>query len=266
MIDDESKTITYGLYPQNHVSDETTIASLNALTTTESNGWYLLDGEYYAKTDIYHYYGVSDGYFDDGTKIINASSAWFKCEPIRWKILSSSDYEYSLVAAVPLYWYRYTRHVYQGARNGVYASNYANSEIRAWLNEDFFSSAFALDSSCIQTTEVDNSISTFEDGVDACYACDNTRDNVYLLSYQDYYNLSYFVDNSARQCKVTDWVKANGAYYSTYAAYLNNADYWTRTPSRDSNVRYVSFTGVLGSHVGVGASKGIRPGITLKIQ
>ncbi len=127
-IDVDARTITYGLYPQNHVSDETTIASLNALTTTESNGWYLLDGEYYAKTAIDHFYYDSDGYFDDGTKIINGSSAWFKCEPIRWKVLSSSDFGYSLVSTVVLDAHRYNDS-YSGTRNGIYASNYANSEI-----------------------------------------------------------------------------------------------------------------------------------------
>ena len=45
----DNKTAEYGLYPQTRVSDAALIAELNGLTTVSSNGWYLFNGEYYAK-------------------------------------------------------------------------------------------------------------------------------------------------------------------------------------------------------------------------
>ena len=45
VFDDENGTVTYGLYPQTHVNDGDTIAALNALTTADSNGWYLYNDE-----------------------------------------------------------------------------------------------------------------------------------------------------------------------------------------------------------------------------
>lgn len=49
MFSTKNKTVTYGLYPQKNVNDSSLIAALNALTTKESNGWYLYNNEYYSK-------------------------------------------------------------------------------------------------------------------------------------------------------------------------------------------------------------------------
>lgn len=49
MFSTKNKTVTYGLYPQKNVNDSSLVSALNALTTPESNGWYLYNDEYYAK-------------------------------------------------------------------------------------------------------------------------------------------------------------------------------------------------------------------------
>lgn len=92
VINETNNTLTYGLYPQSHVSDTATIEALDNLTTTESNGWYLYDDEYYVKKTAHPYY--SSYTFDDGTTIVTGATYWFKCEPIEWKILSNSDNTY----------------------------------------------------------------------------------------------------------------------------------------------------------------------------
>ena len=234
VFDAENKTVTYGLYPQTHVSDTdmATLAALNALTDDDadsSNGWYLLNGEYYAKASASPCGSIY--VFDDGTTIVEGTTYWFKCEPIKWKILSSTDDgEYSLVSTVLLDAHRYNKY-YSGAdESGYYANNYENSEIREWLNDEFYNSAFCLDKSFIQTTTVDNSASTGKSSSNR-FVCPNTSDNVYLLSYQDYKNASYFADYEATLCKTTDWARANGARYNFDTSYLYNGYYWTRTPN-----------------------------------
>ena len=264
VIDSENKTLTYGLYPQTRVSDEATLASLNALTTAESNDWYLLNGEYYAKKSADTH---ADGFvFDDGMPIVDGTEYWFKCEPITWKILSSSNGEHSLVSTVLLDAHRYNASWYGKESKPYYANNYCNSEIRAWLNDYFYKHAFSLDDSLIQTTTVDNSASTTSSTSNK-YACSNTNDKVFLLSDKDYANTTYFADSAARLCKPTDWARANGAYYSKSSSYLYNGLYWTRSPG-SSEFRYagnVSYNGNVGRYTVDSSYISVRPAITIKV-
>ncbi|MDY3995188.1 MAG: glycoside hydrolase family 9 protein, partial [Candidatus Onthovivens sp.] len=91
-ISKDGKTITYGLYPQTNVNDSTLISSLNSLTISEANGWYLYDGNYYAKVSAKPY--DSRCTFDNRTTIKSGTTYWFKCEPIAWNILSNTNGEY----------------------------------------------------------------------------------------------------------------------------------------------------------------------------
>ena len=251
VIDEENNTLTYGLYPQTYVSDEATILALDALTSPESNGWYLYNDEYYTKKSANPY---SSSYtFNDGTTIKSGTTYWFKCEPIKWKILTSSDGSYSLVSNVLI-----DTHIYDSDYN-----NYKDSEIRSWLNDHFLNSAFSLDSSLIQTTTVDNSASTTNLASNS-YACANTEDKIYLLSYKDYRNSSYFSDNSARQCKPTDYALANYCHQSN-----GNGWYWTRSPASNYNDRpwRVVYHGGLDDYRGIVSytNVGVRPAITINL-
>ncbi len=266
VFDEENKTVTYGLYPQTHVSDADTITVLNALTSAENNGWYLYNDEYYAKktTDpIDSESEYSSGYtFDDDTKIKSGTSYWFKCDPIEWKILTSSDGTYSLVSTVLLDAHRYDDS----------SSNYKYSEIREWLNDDFLKTAFNLDSSLIQTTIVDNSASTTGNSSNP-YACADTEDKVYLLSVEDYVNADYgFLTSedstTTRTCKPTDYALANSCYKNN-----GNGLYWTRSPlsyHRHSNYCYdaviVHDEGNLDAYCVNRIWCGVRPALTISIQ
>ncbi len=254
VIDETNSTLTYGLYPQTHVNDETTLGSLNKLTSEDADpisGWYLLDGTYYAKKTATPW---SDNYkFDDGNYIIKGTDYWFKCEPIAWKILSSSSGVYSLVSSLLLDVQPYANS----------SNKYIDSSIRLWLNKSFYNSAFSLDKSLIQTVTVDNSLSTTGDSVNP-YACENTKDNVYLLSYSEYTNSSWFADNPARMCKATELVRASGAFFSTGSVC---SDYWTRSPDSSSSTRArdVNEKGGIATHDVSSADRAVRPGICIKI-
>ncbi len=259
VFDNTKGTVTYGLYPQTHVSDSATIAELNKLTTAESNGWYLYNDEYYAKKSANP--NSSSYTFDDGTTIKSGTTYWFKCEPIEWKILTSSDGTYSLVSTVLL-----DAHRYDSSSN-----NYKNSEIRSWLNDDFLNSAFNLNSSLIQTTTVDNSASTTNSSSNP-YACENTQDNVYLLSYKDYLNVDYGFSTSTsttatRECKTTDYARANGIWHSTNTSYLYNGHYWTRSPHSDYSdcAWYVNVDGSLYDYRVSNSHSGVRPALTINL-
>ena len=272
-ISKDGKTITYGLYPQTNVNDSTLISSLNSLTTSEANGWYLYDGNYYAKVSAKPY--DSRCTFDNRTTIKSGTTYWFKCEPIAWNILSNTNGEYYIVSSVLLDAHCYYKSTSNRTIDGqtVYANNYKYSDIRTWLNEDFYNSAFALGNEYIQTATVDNSAST-TDYPSNKYACDNTEDKVFLPSYQDYRNSSYGFSTTynfdiTRCCKTTDWARARGADYdSTSLSYLYNGHYWTRSPSSDHygfaltldyNGNNLCRTGVKGTFCSV------RPSLSIQI-
>lgn len=210
VLSSDKKTITYGLYPQTVVIDPNTIIALNSLTTPESNGWYLYENEYYAKLKAkpFESYYV----FNNGIKIMKGGTYWFKCEPIKWIVLSNNNGEYFILSSVLL-----DAHCYDASDS----NNYKDSDIRAWLNNEFYNSAFSLNNTYINATVVDNSAAT-TDRLFNPFACGNTKDKVFLLSYQDY----TFTSGKLRERKTTDYARANGICYNSD----DFGNYWTRSP------------------------------------
>lgn len=274
-LSDDGKTITYGLYPQTNVNDSSLVSALNELTMPESNGWYLYNNNYYAKVIATPY---ESGYeFDNGTTITNRTTYWFKCEPIVWNVLSNNNGEYYIVSSVLL-----DAHCYHNSRSSriidgqtVYANNYMYSDIRTWLNADFYNSAFALCNEHIQTTTVNNSASTTNSSSNN-YSCANTEDKVFLLSYSDYLNSSYGFrastsSTNTRYCRTTDWARARGAWYYTNSSASNqyNASYWTRSPDSSDSSYYgciVCSDGQVSNNRVVLGCIGVRPSLSIRIE
>ncbi len=131
--------------------------------------------------------------------------------------------------------------------------------------------AFNLNSSYVETIEVYNSASTTKFNNNQ-YACENTNDNVYLLSYKDYLNVTYKYSTSiekteTRQFKITDYANANGKYYSETYWYCGY--YWTRSPDTygTNYMGYVYHDGFIKGLIFT-ANEGvaIRPAITIKLK
>lgn len=233
ILSDDGKTIAYGLYPQKNVNDSSLVSALDSLETPESNDWYLYNGDYYAKVSATPHKTAASLYFDNGTPISKGTTYWFKCEPILWNILSNNNGDFFIISSDLL-----DAHCYYNSMSTrtiddkkIYPNNYEYSDIRTWLNNDFYCSAFALGDECIQTTLVDNSSSTLHSGSDT-WVCNNTQDKVFLPSYQDYINSDYGFSpantyDEAKYCKTTDWARARGAFYVTSNG---NGNYWTRSP------------------------------------
>ena len=272
IVSSDGKTIKYGLYPQTNVNDESLVANLNNLTATESNGWYLFDGGYYAKliatprTDNYK--------FDNGTLIVKKTTYWFKCEPIVWKVLSNNDGECYVLSSASLDVGKYFSYPANRTIDGqtITSSNYRYSDVRKWLNTDFYNSAFALNNSHIKTTNVDNSAATTISDTNT-YICEDTQDKVFLPSYKDYTNSSYgfykaMGATETRYSKTTDWTRARGVSLATQTGeYAYNGYYWTRSPDseRPSFVCYASYDGWLKHDYIHSDWQTYRPALTIKI-
>lgn len=267
-LSSDKKTVQYGIYPQSRVKDATVIDALSYLEP-EANGTYLYQGEYYVKESASTYYNSSYT-FDDGTTIVNGTSYFFKCEPITWNVLSSSNGSYYVISSKLLDVYNYYNNYNNRLINNniVYANSYIESDIRSWLNGYFYDLAFTNDNSFIQSTTVDNTAST-TDASDNKYACESTSDKVYLPSYKDLLNSNYGFGDiaSTRKAKTTDYARIKGAWVDTNSSQLNCGIYWTRSPS--SLYSYCAMTvntgGYLSAHAIDSDDHCVRPCITLTI-
>ena len=218
-----------GEYPQTRVGDDNLISKLNSITQTDAQGYVSYGGEKYKKINVY---------------------GWRKVEPIQWRFLSQNGDNVQFVSEKVL-----DEHVWNQTdhENGIYYNNYKYSDIRTWLNNDFLEQAFYYDPSLIQTVNVDNSAESTGDSSNP-YACEDTQDKVYLLSYKDICNEDYgFMDDASR---------------IAYDAYGNACDYWLRSPNNhrhDNFARCVYSNGDV-NYYDVSISRGVRPALTRKLD
>ena len=216
----EGNYIWFGEYPQTIKANDVTVG-----TTTDSRGYYLgSDGLYYAKVTATPYSGYK---FSNDTTVTSGTEYYFKVEPIKWRILNESGGTALILC----------ESIIANKRYDDSSNNYMNSEIRAWLNNEFYNTAFtALQKELIQITNVDNSV--YSTGYDSNpYACANTNDKIFLPSYREMVNSAYgFNSNSsaydtARRRLTSDYSRATGAYMNTDTSYYyGNGYWWLRSP------------------------------------
>lgn len=121
----------------------------------------------------------------DGNWYVNGYNyKWYKIEPIEWVILDGtkvSDKERFIIARYPL-----ESHCFDSNN-----SNYKDSEVRKFLNEDFINRAFTQEmQEKILTTTVDNSLKSLYENdslVDESNTswCEDTQDKIFLLSVRE---------------------------------------------------------------------------------
>jgi uncharacterized repeat protein (TIGR02543 family) len=305
----------FGTYPQTEVTDS---ALKSALTTqagtlpTEGNRQKWTSYGYYISssntTDYMWYIDLAYGgeqyrgvYFTSYRpySIVYASSAsnsyqadngyttgnvyWFKYEPIKWRILTESNGEALLFAEMAIdsqeYYHEYRDDSFSHNGGKGYANNYALSNIRKWLNDNFYNTAFnEMQKELIMLTTVDNSARSTSDAGNKLpqatkYACADTQDYVYLLSEQEVTNSAYgfssddSAKDSARRRQYTDYAKCQGT--STKDEDYKDNCYWRlRSPIDNCNTtRLVLTNGYASSHLSVDYTFcGIVPALRIKLS
>ena len=127
-------------------------------------------------------------------------------QPVEWQVLSKENGQMLVISRYGLDLRRF-----DGS-----SKNWGNSEIRKWLNGEFYNGSFAAEEKAL--------IKSFN------------QDNVFLLSREE--AEKYFVDDDARRCKPTSYAKANGALTGKNGYCI----WWLRSPSSDdSNGVYFVF-------------------------
>ena len=252
--------ILFGEYPQSLKADSVTITS-----TTDSRGYYLgSDGFYYAKVTADPY--GSDYKFVSGASVTDGTVYYFKVEPIRWRILSE-DGETAFILCDS---------IIANKRFDDNKNNYKDSEIRAWLNDQFYNTAFnGLQKDLINTVLVDNSVASTDTAYNP-HACLNTNDKVFLLSRKEVENTAYGfasddVRDTARQMTVSDYARATGAYMYTSSSDYGNGNWWCRSPYynyyHDDGALFVYGDGTVSYFAGVYYTYwGVVPALQIRLR
>ena len=189
----------FGKYPQTRITDSTLIGNLNNLSETNEDGYYEYNGEEYCKNVaqiayVYHgsYWSYQNVNFDDGTKVENGATYWFKVEPIKWRNIGNSSDSYSFVSDKILVTYKL------GSGSGYYTSysgkKFTTSLASNYLNGDFYNSVFS-------DAEKDKMID----------AVDSKKVNV--MSYPEIESI--WATRDEKKAYATDYCKTTGGFYSS---------------------------------------------------
>ena len=252
----ENNYIYFGEYPQTLKKSGVIVS-----TTPDSRGYFLgNDNAYYAKVVASPY---ESGYkFSNDSNVVNGSEYYFKVEPIKWRILSESD-----GCAILL-----CESIIENKCYDLETNNYKESDVRKWLNDTFYNSAFnELERALIQAFTVDNSLSTtgYSENPNIC---DNTEDKIFLLSYSDVTDTKYgFATDISRMRRASDYTLAKGAWISTSKSseYYGHGLWMLRTPNNTYThfIRECSFNGEItdgGTNL-VNSFFGVVPALKIKL-
>lgn len=140
--------------------------------------------------------------------------------------------------------------------------------LRDWLNNVFLKAAFASEEqTAILVTTVDNS-SEQNKGYYGTSGGNNTQDQVFLLSYQEVYNMYLKSDNS-RKCIPTKYAEANGAYMSNTVKVEGHSTgwWWLRSPGDHlSSALRVLDDGLCGSSSVIHIRDCVRPAFWINLE
>ncbi len=297
--------INFGYWPQTLERDENVIAKLNEIAGTpplprdkeNPYNWESHEGTTYMwqKIVIYNgtkYLGVQmNDYRASGVYSLRSyimkngyftfEVYWFKYEPIKWRILTTSGNSAYIMSDIALDSFSIQPDRYQGFYNekygvfrtdqngnmdGTYANNWEYCFLRRWLNETFYNEVFnKLQKEIIQTTHLDNTARSSNPNDYPKYygygenagknkfadQCKDTDDKIFLLSLRDItttaygFNKDVRAEDPARNLQATDFAKLHGAPMNT-----NDKKYvtwYTRSPApANGNQGYATF--VLDRH------------------
>ena len=136
-------------------------------------------------------------------------------QPIEWQVLSIENNKMLVISKYGL----------DAKRFDSGSNNWANSEIRKWLNGEFYNKAFTdKEKKSIKSSNLSDV---------------GTTDNLFFLSKEE--AEKYFSNDEIRRCKATDYAVKNDAHKND-----NGFSYWrlrSPSPDYDSEVYIVDYVG-----------------------
>ncbi len=213
----EWEYVYFGSYPQSEVSME-------ELTNEMKEADYDQSGDAWINGTKYRRVLGADGY------------RYFRWEQLRWKVLDVEDHNLVLLADQGIYCGPYYEDF-----NTYMDLGWKNCSIRAWMNDTFYKEAFSRDQKNII---VNKEIATNHYLSDASVNEIFTKDNVYLLSYDDL-NSNYGLNENDYR------VVSCSAYALTrYDGSMEHEcqDWWLRTPSNRVSADGINSNGSISEY------------------
>lgn len=220
--------VWFGNYPQKEIKNSTLLTN----ATYDANGYTEILGSTYKRES-------RDGQY-----------YYFKCEPIKWRVLETTDDEMFLLADKSI---DYRRYVDINSGDG-----WIRSDIHTWLNDTFYKTAFTNEKEYIVTKTIWDDLTPDQ----------SVEDKVILLSREQAANLSYGFPASeqekslTRKCETTDYAKF--CSYDEQDVTKLSSEWMLRDTDRvcsEEGIRFVGSVGVSGLHM---PKFGVRPAVYVK--
>ena len=297
--------INFGSYPQSKVTDGATISALDSVTKNwKSYKYYSGTGDYddgnmepsdymkYADIKLggnkyravtfseyrprYTGYKSSASYsYQDDNGYYTNKVYYFKYEPLKWRVLDASTglivCDFAIDSQAYNNYNLCTDSTYESfwgdSDKNHSASDWENSSLRAWLNNEFYNVAFnEVQQVKIRELTRENNDSSF-----GTFDSKPTSDKITLLSFNDVLNTSYGFSSSTssdteRYRKGTDYAKCQGleVYSDLGSSYDGNSWWRLRTPSSFHGAIFVGYDGWLCNGYRVNSVyKGVVPALNL---
>lgn len=260
--------IYFGSYPQTEVTGKELTTKITGAKYDKS-GVATVNGVKYRRISKSDATYVSTSYSYGAFNWSGKEYAYFRYEPIKWRVLSNLGGQVLLLAENALDCQRYNSEAVN--------ITWAESSLRTWLNKAFLSAAFSasekkfLSKTKVVTPDtVSYSIIT-EGGKD-------TNDKVFVPSYEDLVNVNYgfcrtrSIKDTARCCAATDFANARGVTFVNDKEYVTSegkasCSWPLRSPGMVGNKIYaIRGNGIVDIDYSVYSCFGIRPAITLDLK
>ena len=236
----------YGRYPQEIVSNKDTIDILNTLTDSDlnSDGYFTVNDVEYKKV-VGKPFIENELYFTNNTLIRKDKVYYFIVKPIKWRVIEANDNKKVAITDQILDVTEYPKYITknqdaQVPTKEITSIKYNESNLREFLNNDFYNLAFSKEEKKPITTKVEVANISGENP-------EYVEDKVWIPSYAEI-NLKTFQSDDDRYAFATDYAKAVGVdsfYDSPNSYYYNSSCYPLRTLSiaTTSSIFYVNYYG-----------------------
>ena len=183
-------------------------------------------------------------------------------ETVEWIVLSVQNNQAMLISRFILDSMPY---------NSKYAdTTWAQCTLRTWLNNDFLNATFSKqEKKAILVTTVDNSKKEGDTNSKSSKGSSNTKDKVFLLSYNEAFN-RFFSNDYDRISLPTAYAIARGVLMPSTNRYIRNTAslWWLRTSGYGSSQAFAYYISTDGTTRGTGVNAdciGIRPVIWIDL-
>ncbi len=190
--------IEFGSYPQSQVTDKSLINELNKKQLQwneysdniydETEGKYVYTVIYsYCDTELNSekYRGIK--YSDRVLKInpsLSSDIIWFSYEPVEWVIIDPENGYVLCNNILDIQKFKHFENLEEEFNSAVPAAQWETSDIRAWLNDEFYNTAFSdTEKSKINTTTDNIVLFSLEDVLNPDFGFDTVKEVIFYYYY-----------------------------------------------------------------------------------